>query len=137
MDRERDPPCGWSAQCTAPRVRAETLRHVRSVPFRAELEAALLEADLVLAMCASRFRDRIYSGARTQDTVRRFTARVDDAAQRQTLEDLFPGDGTLEDRLEQAYGVTEGDRHRFRERTSEAVWRRVSTKRTTFETDQS
>jgi hypothetical protein len=81
--------------------------------FRAELEAALLEADLVLAMCASRFRDRVYSSGRTQDTVRRFTARVDDAAQRQALEDLLPGDGTLEDRLEQAYGVTEGDRHRF------------------------
>jgi hypothetical protein len=61
----------------------------------------MLEADLVLAMCESRFRDRVDSSGRTQDTVRRFTARVDDAAQRQALEDLFPGDGTLEHRLEQ------------------------------------
>ena len=67
--------------------------------FRAELETTLLEADLVLAMCASRFRDRIYSSGRAQDTVQRFTARVDDAAQRQALEELFPGDGTLEHRL--------------------------------------
>lgn len=81
--------------------------------FRAELEAALLEADLVLAMSASRFRERVYSGGRTQDTVRRLTARADDAAQRQAFEDLFPGDGTLEDRLEQAYAQIEGDRHRF------------------------
>lgn len=81
--------------------------------FRPELEAALLEADLVLAMFASRFRDRIYSSGRAQDTVRRFTARVDDAAQRQALEELFVGDGTLEDRLEQAYAVIEGDRNRF------------------------
>jgi hypothetical protein len=65
----------------------------------------MLEADLVLAMCESRFRDRVYSSGRTQDTVRRFTARVDDAAQRQALEDLFPGDGTLEHRLEQAYAA--------------------------------
>jgi hypothetical protein len=81
--------------------------------FRAELEAALFEADLVLAMYTSRFRDRIYSSGRTQDAVRRFTARVDDASQRQALEELFPGDGALEGRLEQAHDVIEGDRHRF------------------------
>ena len=77
--------------------------------FRAELEEALLEADVVLAMYSSRFRDRIYSEGRTQDSVRRFTARVDDAAQRQAIEHLFPGEGTLESRLEQAYARTEGD----------------------------
>jgi hypothetical protein len=81
--------------------------------FRAEIDAALFEADLVLAMCASRFRDRIYSGGRASDTVRRFTARLRDAAQRQALEELFPGEGELEDRLEQAYAATEGDRNRF------------------------
>lgn len=81
--------------------------------FRAELEDALLEADLVLAMCTSRFRNRIYSHGRTRNTVRRLTARLDDAAQRQALEDLFPGEGELEVRLEQAYAATEGDRNRF------------------------
>lgn len=81
--------------------------------FRAEVEAALLEADLALAMCTSRFRGRIYSSGRTRDTVRRLTARVDDAAQRQALEELFPGEGELEGRLEQAYAATEGDRGRF------------------------
>lgn len=81
--------------------------------FRAEVEAVLLEADLVVAMCTSRFRGRIYSSGRTRDTVRRLTARVDDAAQRQALEELFPGEGELEGRLEQAYAATEGDRGRF------------------------
>jgi hypothetical protein len=81
--------------------------------FRTELDAALLEVDLVLAMCTSRFRGRIYSSGRARDTVRRFTARIEDAAQRQALEDLFPGDGELEDRLEHAYAATEGDRNRF------------------------
>lgn len=81
--------------------------------FRAEVEDALLEADLVLAMCTSRFRDRIYSSGRTRDTVRRLTARVDDATQRQALEELFPGEGELQGRLEQAYAATEGDRDRF------------------------
>jgi hypothetical protein len=73
----------------------------------------LLEADLVLAMCTSRFCNRIYSHGRACDTVRRLTARVDDAAQRQALEELFPGDGDLEVRLEQAYAATEGDQNRF------------------------
>lgn len=81
--------------------------------LRAELEEALLEADLVLAMCTSRFRNRIYSHGRARDTVRRFTARVDDAAQREALEQLFHGDGELEMRLEKAYAATEGDRNRF------------------------
>lgn len=81
--------------------------------FRAELEDALLEADLVLAMCTARFRNRIYSHGRARDTVRRLTARVDDTAQRQALEQLFPGEGELEVRLEQAYAATEGDRNRF------------------------
>jgi hypothetical protein len=81
--------------------------------FQAELEAALLEGDLVLALCTSRFRDRNYSSGRTRDTVRRFTARADDAAQRRALEELFPGDGALEERQERAYAATEGDRNRF------------------------
>lgn len=81
--------------------------------FQAELEAALLEGDLVLALCTSRFRDRNYSSGRTRDTVRRFTARADDAAQRRALEELFPGDGALEERLERVYAATEGDRNRF------------------------
>ena len=81
--------------------------------FRAELEDALLEADLVLAMCTARFRNRIYSHGRTRDTVRRLTARVEDAAQRQALEEPFPGDDELEVRLEQAYAATEGDRNRL------------------------
>ena len=39
--------------------------------FRAELEDALLEADLVLAMCTARFRNRIYSHGRTREALRR------------------------------------------------------------------
>lgn len=83
--------------------------------FRAELEVALLEADLVLAMYASRFRGRIYSCGRTQDTVRRFATRIDDPEQRQALQDLFPvpGDEVLERRLEQAYAKVEGDQNPF------------------------
>jgi hypothetical protein len=81
--------------------------------FRADLDAALLEADLVLALCTSRVRNRIYSSGRARDTVRRFVARVDDAAQRQALEELFPGDGELQERLERAYAAAEGDGNRF------------------------
>jgi hypothetical protein len=81
--------------------------------FRAELDAALLEADLVLALCTSRVRNRIFSSGRARDTVRRFAARVDDAAQWQALDELFPGDGELQERLERAYAATEGDGNRF------------------------
>jgi hypothetical protein len=81
--------------------------------FRDELEMALLEADLVLAMYASHSRDRIYSTGRTADVARRFAARASDMRQRPAFEELFPGDGTLEERLERAYTATEGDRNRF------------------------
>jgi hypothetical protein len=81
--------------------------------FREELEMALLEADLVLALYASRSRDRVYSSGRTTDVARRFAARANDTRQRKALEQLFPGDGTLEERLERAYAATEGDRSRF------------------------
>lgn len=81
--------------------------------FRDELEMALLEADLFLAMYASHFRDRIYSSGRMTDVARRFAARVNDVRQRPALEELFPGEGTLEERLERAYAATEGDRNRF------------------------
>lgn len=81
--------------------------------FRAELEEALLEADLVLALCTSGTGDRIFSHGRGRDTVRRFAARLEDGQQRRSFEELFPGAGRLEDRLEQAYAATEGDRNRF------------------------
>lgn len=81
--------------------------------FRADLDDALLEADLVLAMCESRSREGVYTSGRSPDTVRRFSARVDDAAQRQALDQLFPGDGELEERLERAYAGTKTDRNRF------------------------
>lgn len=81
--------------------------------LRAELDFRLLEADLLLAMQTGRFRSRVYSLGRERDTVRRLAARVDDGAQRQALAQLFPGEGELEVRLEQAYAATEGDRNRF------------------------
>jgi hypothetical protein len=81
--------------------------------FRAEVEAAFLEGDLVLAMYSGRFRRGVYSTGHELGTVRRFAARVDDVAQRQALEQLFAGEGDLEARLEEAYTATEGDRHRF------------------------
>jgi hypothetical protein len=73
--------------------------------FRAELEAALLEADLVLAMVASRFDGRVYSRGHDRATVQRLTARVDDSDQRRAFEQLFPGEGNLEERLEEAYAT--------------------------------
>lgn len=81
--------------------------------FAADLEEAFLEGDLLLAMLCGRFRNRVYTGARTRDAVRRLAARVDDAAQREALEQLFPGEGDLQARLERAYAATEGDRNRF------------------------
>jgi hypothetical protein len=81
--------------------------------FAAELDAALLEADLVLGMYAGRLRSRVYSTGHDRDTARRFVARLEDAAQREALERLFPGEGSLEERLEHAYAATEGDRNRF------------------------
>jgi hypothetical protein len=81
--------------------------------LRAELEAAFLEGDLMLGMYSGRFRTRVYSSGHELATVRRFVARLDDAAQRQAVDQLFAGEGDLEARLEQAYAATEGDRHRF------------------------
>ena len=81
--------------------------------FRADLDAALLEADLVLAMCTARYRTRIYARGHARDTVRRLTARVADTTQRRTLEERFPGEGELEERLERASAAVEGDRDRF------------------------
>lgn len=81
--------------------------------FTDELDAAFLEGDLVLAMYAGRFRRRIYSRGREREAVRRFVGRVDDAAQREAIAQLFTGEGNLEERLEAAYASTEGDRHRF------------------------
>lgn len=63
--------------------------------FAAELDAAFLEGDLLLAMQIGRSRSRVYSRGRERDTVRRLAARVDDAAQRQELDQLFPGEGEL------------------------------------------
>ncbi len=81
--------------------------------FAAEFDAALLEGDLLLAMQTGRFRGGVYSRGRERDTVRRLAARVDDAAQRQALDQLFPGEGELEPRLEQAYAATADARNRF------------------------
>jgi hypothetical protein len=81
--------------------------------LRSDLDAAMPEADLVLAMCAARSRTRVFSNGRSRGAVRRLTARLDDVVQRQAFEDLFPGDDSLEGRLERAYAVTVGDRNRF------------------------
>lgn len=81
--------------------------------FGADLDAVLLEADLLLAMCSGRFRARVYSFGRARDVVRRLTARVGDLAQRQALDELFAGETALEERLERAYAATEGDKNRF------------------------
>lgn len=81
--------------------------------FEGDLDAALLEADLLLAMESGRFRQRIYARGHTRDTVRRLRARVSDPAQRAALDALFPGPQTLEERLEAAYAAVEGDRNRF------------------------
>jgi hypothetical protein len=81
--------------------------------FESDLDAALLEADLLLAMEAGRFRRRIYARGHARDTVRRFRARVGDPVQRAALDALFPGPQTLEERLEAAYAAVEGGRERF------------------------
>lgn len=81
--------------------------------FRVDLDSALLEADLLLAMRTARFRARVSSQGRVREAVRRLSARAGDTAQRRALEELFPGEGILENRLEQAYKATEGDFNRF------------------------
>jgi hypothetical protein len=81
--------------------------------FRADLDEAMLEADLLLAMCNGRLRGGVYSTGRSRGSVRRLMARVGDAAQRQALDELFAGDGELEERLERAYAATEGNQHGF------------------------
>lgn len=81
--------------------------------LQAELDLTFLEGDLLLAMYAGRFHQPVHSIGRERDTVRRLVARVDDVAQREALEQLFPGADELEARLEQAYAATEGDRNRF------------------------
>lgn len=55
-------------------------------------------------MQSGRFQNRVYARGRACDTVRRLFGRIDDAAQRQVLEHLFPGEGQLEARLEQLFG---------------------------------
>jgi len=83
--------------------------------FGSDIEAALLEADLVLAMFAAQYYagGEIYSRGHDKHTVRRFAARVEDERQREPLTELFRGEGTLEDRLERAYSAVHGDRRRF------------------------
>lgn len=81
--------------------------------FAADFDAAFPEADLVLAMLTGRDRERIFATGHQRETVRRFVARVQDQSQRAALEALFPGDGSLESRLETAYAATEGDIRRF------------------------
>ena len=81
--------------------------------FHHDLDGAFLEADLVLAMYAGQFRDGVYSRGHESPTVRRFVARVADDTQRGSLEQLFRGDGPLEERLQRAYSAVRGDQHRF------------------------
>ena len=81
--------------------------------FLAEFDAVFLEADLLLAMYAGRFRTRVFSCGHERVTVNRFIARIADPAQREALAELFTGDGALEDRLEKAYASVEGTRRSF------------------------
>jgi hypothetical protein len=81
--------------------------------FRDDLDEALLEADLVLAMCTARSRHRVYSRGYALGSVRRLTARLADAGHFRAFEELFPGEGELEERLERAYAAVQGDRHGF------------------------
>jgi len=73
----------------------------------------VLEADLLLAMFTGRLRRQIYSRGHELETVRRFLTRLDDVDQRVALDELFRGEGTVEERLEQAYSSVEGDRQGF------------------------
>lgn len=81
--------------------------------FRHDLDAAFLEADLVLAMYAGRFGDGVYARGHENATARRFVARVADEMQAEQLSQLFTGDGSLEERLERAYSAVRGDQRGF------------------------
>lgn len=81
--------------------------------FRQDLEPAFSEGDLVLAIYTGQFRDRIYAVGCDRATVRRFLARVADPVQRVALEQLFVGEGSLEERLEHAYATVAGDQNSF------------------------
>lgn len=81
--------------------------------FVAEFDIAFEEGDLVLAMMLGRLRGRVYARGRVRRSAQRFAARAADGAQRAGLEALFPGDGTLEERLDAAYGATENDYRDF------------------------
>ena len=90
------------------------LELLQSYPlFVSEFDAVFLEADLLLAIYTGRLRRQIYSRGHDVETVRRFLTRVNDADQRSALGELFPGAGTVEERLEQAYSSVEGDRQGF------------------------
>ena len=81
--------------------------------FTAELDLAFDEGDLVLAMLLGRLRGGVYARPRNRETARRLAARARDEAQRPGLEALFPGNGTLEQRLNAGYRATESDYRGF------------------------
>ena len=81
--------------------------------FAAEFEVAFDEGDLVLAMLLARIRARVYARGRSRESVQRLAARSRDQAQRPGLEALFPGEGSLEERLDAAYRATESDQRGF------------------------
>lgn len=81
--------------------------------FAAEFDLAFDEGDLVLAMLLGRLRGGGHTRARSRETARRLAARAGDEAQRPGFEALFPGDDTLEQRLNAAYCATESDYRGF------------------------
>jgi hypothetical protein len=97
----------WRSRTTTTGLRPSTCFSVYPV-LRGELDAAMLEADLVLAMCTARFRSHVFSRGHVREAVQRLTARVGDATQRRGLQELFPGEIDLEARLERAYALTGG-----------------------------
>ena len=81
--------------------------------FMTRIEEVFLEGDLILAMLTGRDEPRVHSVGHTRSTARRFRLRCLDSSQRQSLEQLFPGEGDLESRLERAYSSVEGDSRRY------------------------
>ena len=81
--------------------------------FAADFDLAFDEGDLVLAMLLGRLRGGVYARARNRETARRLAARAGDKEQRPALEALFPGTGTLEQRLNATYRATESDYRGF------------------------
>jgi hypothetical protein len=81
--------------------------------FVAEFELAFDEGDLFLAMMLARLRGRVYSRGRSQASAQRLATRASDPSQRPGLDALFPGEGTLEQRLDAAYQATESDYRGF------------------------